>query len=97
MREPGDRTAELTLASGSLEVARGDFCSAYEQDAERLFSARECWYCKYGDFGILTEHPKQKGLCSYKSTNSGILDSLAKRSECDPTLQASKKQEEETK
>jgi len=66
MREPGDRTAELKTATGKLDIARGDFCGAFEQDADRLFSALECWYCKYGDFGIFTEHPTQKGVCNYK-------------------------------
>ncbi|MPN15959.1 hypothetical protein SDC9_163295 [bioreactor metagenome] len=64
MREPGDRTADTKMASSKLEIARGDFCDAFEQDVDRLFSARACWYCKYGDFGILTEHPTQKGVCS---------------------------------
>lgn len=66
MREPGDSTAEMKTASGRLEIARNDFCDAFEQDADRLFSARECWYCKYGDFGIFTEHPTQNGVCRYK-------------------------------
>jgi len=66
MREPGDRTAELKTANGKIEIARGDFCDAFEQDADRLFTNQECWYCKYGDFGIFTEHPTQKGLCRYK-------------------------------
>ncbi len=64
MRGPGDRTAELKMANGKIEIARGDFCDAFEQDAERLFSNRECWYCKHGDFGIFTEHPTQTGVCS---------------------------------
>ena len=97
MREPGDRTAEVKLTSGKLEIARGDFCDAFEQDTDRLFSNRECWYCKYGDFGIYTDHPTQNGVCTYKTTNSSILDSFAKRCECSPSIQASEKQEEETK
>lgn len=97
MRKPGDRTAERKMASGKLEIARGDFCDAFEQDEGRLFSARECWYCKYGDFGIFTEHPTQKGVCRYKTTMNGIHDSFAKRCECNPAIQANEKQEEETK
>ncbi len=96
MIEPCDRTEGLTLASG-LEIARGDFCDAFEQDADRLFSAQECWYCKYGDFGIFTEHPTQKGVCRYKTTQNGIKDSFTKRCECNPDIQTSKEQEEETK
>lgn len=63
MREPSDRTAEGKTVNDWLEIGRSDFCDAFEQDADRLFSAVECWYCKYGDFGILTEHPKKKGIC----------------------------------
>ena len=66
IREPRDRTAEVKLSPEKLEIARNDFCSAYEQDTCRLFSSRECWYCKYGDFGIFTEHPTQYGVCRYK-------------------------------
>lgn len=51
MREPGDRTEEVKAAAGNVEIARNDFCDAFEQDPDRLFSNRECWYCKYGDFG----------------------------------------------
>ena len=65
MREPGGRTVEPKTALGRLEIARGDFCDAFEQDESRLFSARECWYCKYADFGILTEHPTQTGVCRH--------------------------------
>lgn len=97
MREPGDRTAEVKAAAGNVEIARNDFCDAFEQDEGRLFSARECWYCKYGDFGIFTEHPTQNGVCRYQTTMSDILDPCQKRSVFDPTVQEGKKEEEETK
>ena len=66
MGKPRDRTGEEKTAAGRLEIARGDCCDAFEQDESRLFSARECWYCKHGDFGILTEHPTQNGVCRNK-------------------------------
>ena len=97
MKEHSNRTAEVKLADSKLEIARGDVCDAFEQDTDRLFSNRECWYCKHGDFGILTAHPTQNGVCRYKKSMNGILDSFAKRCECNPAIQASKKQEEETK
>lgn len=75
MREPGDRTAEMRTAAGRFGIARGDFCDAFEQDADRLFTSRECWYCKYGDFGILTEHPLITGVCRLESSASGKLES----------------------
>ena len=95
MREPGDRTEEFTLVSGRFEIARNDFCDAFEQDPDRLFSNRECWYCKYADFGIFTEHPTRNGVCRYQTTMSGILNPCQKRSECCSTIQTSEKQEEE--
>ena len=97
MREPSDRTAEVKAAAGKVEIARGDFCYAFEQDTDRLFSARECWYCKYGDFGIFTEYPLITGICRFMTTMNGITDSTAKGWENDSNIQASKKQEEETK
>lgn len=62
MGKPPDRTGEVKTAD-SPTIARGDCCDAFEQDESRLFSARECWYCKNGDFGIFTEHPTQTGVC----------------------------------
>lgn len=66
MREPCDRSAEVMFADGSLKVQQNDFCAAFVQDTERLFYGTECWYCKYGDFGIFTEHPTKNGVCKYK-------------------------------
>lgn len=70
--EPRNRTAEVNRADGRLEIGRRDFCDTFEQDAGRLFATRECWHCKYGDFGINTEHPTQKGVCKYRPTMNGI-------------------------
>lgn len=66
VREPSDRTAEVKAAVGKLEILQSDFCDAFEQDEGRLFSSRECWYCKYGDFGIDTEHPTENSVCRYE-------------------------------
>jgi hypothetical protein len=66
MKEPSDKSAEVKAAAGKLEVKLNDICDYFEQDTGRLFSARECWYCKHADFGINTEHPKKTGKCNYK-------------------------------
>lgn len=63
MRESSDRTAQVKAGAGKLEIWQNDFCDAFEQDVGRLFLCRECWYCKYGNFGINTEHPTEKGVC----------------------------------
>lgn len=68
MMEMGGMTNEVNGAGKRLAIDRSDFCDNFEQDPARLFSAQECWYCKYGDFGIFTEHPTKKGVCRYKST-----------------------------
>lgn len=97
MRDICDITETVKATSGRLEVWLNNYCEFFEQETGRMFSRRECWYCKYGEFGIYTEHPTKNGVCSFKTTNSGILDSFAKRRENAPSVQASKKQEEETK
>jgi len=97
MGEPRDRTAEVKTANGGLNIERNDLCAFFEQDESRLFSSRECWYCKYGDFGILTEHPTETGVCKHKKGTTGIFDSSAKRCAFDTTVQAGKKEEEETR
>lgn len=66
MRKPTDRTVEIKAKDSKLEIWQNDFCDAFEQDERRLFSCRECWYCKYGDFGIYTEHPTKNGVCKYE-------------------------------
>jgi len=76
--ESRDRTAEVKAASGEFQIARRDFCDAFEQEAGRLFSARECWYCRYGDFGILTEHPTQNGVCSFACRTGGAPEPPAR-------------------
>lgn len=75
IREPRDRTAEGKTADGRLEIGRSDFCDAFEQDPDRLFSAQECWYCKYGNFGIFTANPTKNGVCKYKERLNGSIDS----------------------
>lgn len=65
---PVDRTNEVNGTDDRLAIGRSDFCDDFEQDPDRLFSGRECWYCKYGDFGIFTDHPTQKGVCRHKTT-----------------------------
>ena len=69
MKEPSKRTAEVKAASSKLEIWQSDFCDAFEQDEGRLFSCREFWYCKYGDFGIDTEHPTENGVCHYQGSS----------------------------
>ena len=66
MIEPTDRTAEIASASGKLKIQPNDFCDAFKQDVDRLFSSRECWYCQFGDFGIYTDHPMEIGICKYQ-------------------------------
>lgn len=66
MREPCDRSEEVKEPGGKLEIRRNDFCDAYKMDEDRMFLSRECWYCKYGDFGIFTENPTEIGIYNYQ-------------------------------
>ncbi|WP_369284152.1 hypothetical protein [Oscillibacter sp. GMB15532] len=86
-REPCERSAEQRASLRKLEIEQGDFCDWFEQGEGRLFSNRECWYCRYGDFGILTEHPTQKGVCGF-ARRAGSVPEFPTRTK--------KKQEEKT-
>lgn len=88
-----DITAKVKAASGELEIWLNNYCEYFEQEIGRMFSHRECWYCKYGEFGIYTEHPTKNGVCRYKHAMNGTPNSLAKR--C--TRNLNEKQEEETR
>lgn len=55
-----------------IRIERSNVCDAYEEDTERLFASRECWYCKYGDFGINTGSPTQLGVCLNKTIEKKI-------------------------
>ncbi|MDD3349950.1 MAG: hypothetical protein PHC40_03725 [Eubacteriales bacterium] len=63
MRESSDKTAMGKAEAGKRQIRRNDCCDAFEQDEGRLFSCRECWYCKNADFGIYTEQPTENGIC----------------------------------
>ncbi|NTV90339.1 MAG: hypothetical protein HGA22_08270 [Clostridiales bacterium] len=65
MRNIRNITAAVKCSNGRLDVWRNNFCDYFEQDAGRLFSNRECWYCRHGDFGIDTELPTITGKCKY--------------------------------
>jgi len=48
-------------------VKEDDTCPYWEYTGgESLAPMRECWYCKYEDFGIFTQHPTKNGVCKYK-------------------------------
>ncbi len=67
MKEPGDRTAEVNLAVSKLKIAQGDVCDAFEQDADRLFSNRECWYYKHGISAFLPRIPRKTACADIRS------------------------------
>lgn len=66
MRAPRDRSESVNAVSEKTWVKQNDFCDQFIQDPGRLFSSKECWYCRYGDFKIFTEHPTERGICKYK-------------------------------
>jgi len=70
MRKSVDRTAELNAKANEFKIWCNDFCDFFEQDESRLFTFRECWYCKYGDFGIYNEHSTKNGVCKLKITKN---------------------------
>jgi hypothetical protein len=71
IRESYDKTSEVNLATGIVEIWCKDYCDAFEQETDRMFASKECWYCIHGNFGIYTDRPKKNGICEYRDANRG--------------------------
>ena len=62
-----DHTAEISSRRLPLPVASTDHCGFFEQRRNTIFKGHDCWYCKYGEFGIDTDTPTEEGYCKYQT------------------------------
>lgn len=60
-----DRTAEVISGGCKFTVLSTDYCRFHEKHPDTILWRKECWTCKYGDFGIDTGNPTEKGVCRY--------------------------------
>ena len=61
-----DRTAEIDQGTEKLTVYPTDRCGYYKKHPYTMLWKKECWTCKYGDFGVNTGNPTDIGICKYK-------------------------------
>jgi len=61
------RTAEIDAGKKEIHVESSDFCNYYQKHPYTFLWKKECWTCKYADFGIEEGDPAEVGICRYKS------------------------------
>jgi hypothetical protein len=61
-----DRTTEVNTSFSVVLVNPTDHCHNFEKHADTLLWRKECWTCKYSNFGIETGTPTDRGICRYK-------------------------------
>ena len=63
-----DRTKEVDSKQLDILIKSTDYCHYYEKHPDTILQRKECWTCKYGDFGIETGNPTDTGKCTYQRT-----------------------------
>lgn len=62
-----DRTAEVEACDDEISVRSTDHCYFFEKHPDTMLWRKECWTCRYSDFGIELGAPTTKGLCKLKT------------------------------
>jgi hypothetical protein len=61
-----DRTVEVESGFIELKVKSTDYCSYFEKHPYTFLQRKECWTCKFSDFGIESGTPACIGVCDYQ-------------------------------
>lgn len=62
-----DRTSQVeTLFRNELPVKSTDYCRFYVKHPDTFLQRKECWTCRYSNFGIEYGNPTDTGLCKYQ-------------------------------
>jgi hypothetical protein len=61
-----DRTKEVESHLAKLSVESTDYCSFYEKHPDTFLQRKECWTCKYSDFGIGNGTVTDTGVCGFR-------------------------------
>lgn len=60
-----DRTSEVETAGGEIQINSSDYCRYFEKHPYTLLQRKECWTCRYSDFGIETGSVGDTGVCRF--------------------------------
>jgi hypothetical protein len=61
-----DRTSEVNMGKAELSVKSTDYCHYFIRHPDTFLQRKECWTCKYSDFGIETGITTDSGICRCK-------------------------------
>lgn len=65
-----DRTVQVENLA-EVSVNSTDHCIYFEKHPYTYLLRKECWTCRYGDFGIETGNPTIIGRCRYQELCKG--------------------------
>jgi len=68
-----DRSHEVEMKTGILQIKSTDYCRYYEKHPYTLLQRKECWTCIYSEFGISTGNPSDSGVCEYSRYRKSIV------------------------
>ena len=60
-----NRSVEVQAHCIEVSVKSTDYCCHFEKHPDTLLCKKECWTCRYSDFGIDTGMITEKGICKY--------------------------------
>ncbi|MDF2538618.1 MAG: hypothetical protein K0S76_1639 [Herbinix sp.] len=61
-----DKTTEVEGCCSAIPVKSTDYCRYFVKHPHTLLQRKECWTCRYSDFGIDTGTVNDKGICRYQ-------------------------------
>lgn len=68
-----ESTARLKTLCDVISVKSTDYCSYYTKHPDTFLQRKECWTCKFSDFGIDTGSPSDIGICRHgKARNNTV-------------------------
>ncbi len=62
-----DRTGEVASCKKEISVESTDFCSFYKKHPDTFLQRKECWTCKYVDFGLENSIVTDTGICRFQN------------------------------
>ncbi len=61
-----DRTIEVESSQAEVIIESTDFCRYYEKHPYTFLLRKECWTCRYSNFGIESGKASETGRCNFR-------------------------------
>lgn len=64
-----DRTSEVDMCYSEILVKSTDYCNYFTKHPYTILQRKECWTCKFSNFGDESGSITDTGVCRYKVLN----------------------------